>query len=143
MCPKLPELLSWNGPTVQVCRFMLARASIKPFVSRIHIRQPSPKTAKKIFEHSSAGPLVSRGIAVVFFCGGFLNFGDTYLLFLCSQAVHACFKNKRQCSKLFVSLFRHFSLPEYSILMRFNRPSDTTVFVQCFYFEANISITSS
>ena len=26
MCPKLIELLSWNGPTVHVCCFMLARA---------------------------------------------------------------------------------------------------------------------
>ena len=25
MCPKLIELLSWNGPTVHVCCFMLAR----------------------------------------------------------------------------------------------------------------------
>ena len=32
-------LLSWNGPTVYVCCFMLApRASTKKFVSRIHIR---------------------------------------------------------------------------------------------------------
>ena len=49
MCPKLIELLSWSGPTVHVCCFMLARASTKTFVSRIHIRQPSQKTAKKIF----------------------------------------------------------------------------------------------
>ena len=34
MCPKLIELLSWNGPTVHVCCFMLARASTKTFVSR-------------------------------------------------------------------------------------------------------------
>jgi len=38
MCPKLIELLSWNGPTVHVWCFMLARASTKTFVSRIHIR---------------------------------------------------------------------------------------------------------
>ena len=38
MCPKLTELLSWNGMTVYVCCFMLARASNKTFVSRIHIR---------------------------------------------------------------------------------------------------------
>ena len=44
MCPKLIELLSWNGPTVHFCC-----ASIKAFVSRIHILQPSPKTAKKVF----------------------------------------------------------------------------------------------
>ena len=41
MCPKLIELLSWNGPTVHVCCFMLARASTKTFVSRVQ------KTAKK------------------------------------------------------------------------------------------------
>ena len=51
ICPKLIELLlsSWIGPTVHVCCFMLARASIKTFISRINIRLPSPKTAKKIF----------------------------------------------------------------------------------------------
>jgi len=42
------------------------------------------------------------------------------LLFLCSHAVHTCFMNKFQCSNLFVSLFRYFSLPEYSILFRFH-----------------------
>ena len=47
ICPKLIERLSWNGPTVRVCCFMLACASTKTFVSRIHICQPSPKTAKK------------------------------------------------------------------------------------------------
>ena len=47
MCPKLTELLSWNGPTVNVCCFMLARASTKTFVSRIHIRYPSPKNSEK------------------------------------------------------------------------------------------------
>ena len=47
MYPKLIELLSWNGPTVHVCCFMLARASTKTFVSRIHIRQPSPKNSEK------------------------------------------------------------------------------------------------
>jgi len=43
MCPKLTELLSWKGPTVHVCCFMLARASTKTFVSRVQ------KTAKRIF----------------------------------------------------------------------------------------------
>ena len=32
------KVSSWNGPTVHVCCFMLARASTKTFVSRIHIR---------------------------------------------------------------------------------------------------------
>ena len=48
MCPKLIELLSWNGPTVHVCCSMLARAFTKTFVSRIHIRQPSPKKRKNL-----------------------------------------------------------------------------------------------
>ena len=43
MCPKFNELLSWNGPTVHVSCFMLARASTKTFVSRVQ------KTAKNIF----------------------------------------------------------------------------------------------
>jgi len=41
MFPKLIELLSWNGPTVHVCCFMLSRASTKTFVSRVQ------KTAKQ------------------------------------------------------------------------------------------------
>ena len=49
MCPKLTELLSWNGPTVHVCCCMLARTSTKTFVSRIHIHQPSSKNLEKIF----------------------------------------------------------------------------------------------
>jgi len=35
------KISSWNGPTVLVCCFMLARASTKTFVSRVR------KTAKK------------------------------------------------------------------------------------------------
>jgi hypothetical protein len=41
------KISSWNGPTVHVCCFMLARASNKTFVSRIHIRWPSPKKSEK------------------------------------------------------------------------------------------------
>ena len=37
------KISSWNGPTVHVCCFMLARASTKTFVSRVQ------KTAKTIF----------------------------------------------------------------------------------------------
>ena len=37
------KISSWNGPTVHVCCFMLARASTKTFVSRVQ------KTGKKIF----------------------------------------------------------------------------------------------
>jgi hypothetical protein len=36
------KISSWNGPTVNVCCFMLARAYTKTFVSRVQ------KTAKKI-----------------------------------------------------------------------------------------------
>jgi len=36
------KISSWNGPTVHVCCFMLARACTKTFVSRVR------KTAKKI-----------------------------------------------------------------------------------------------
>ena len=43
MCPKLIELLSWNGLTVHICCFMLAHASTKTFISRVQ------KTAKKVF----------------------------------------------------------------------------------------------
>ena len=55
MCPKVTELLSWNGPTVHVCCFMLARASTNTFVSRIHIRQPSPKNNEQIFVSRKIG----------------------------------------------------------------------------------------
>ena len=63
MCPKLIELLSWNGPTVHVCCFILARASTKTFVSRIHIRYPNPNNSKK--KSSLAGSLVSRGFTTL------------------------------------------------------------------------------
>ena len=43
------KINSWNGPTVHVCCFMLARASTKTFVSRIHIRSPSQKNSEKTF----------------------------------------------------------------------------------------------
>ena len=73
MCPKLIELLSWNGPTIHVCCFMLTRASTKTFVSRIHIRQPNPyslaeykNNGKNLRQpkNSLAGSLVSRGITI-------------------------------------------------------------------------------
>ena len=50
------KISSWNGPTVHVCRLMLARASTKTFVSRVR------KTVKKNLRQpkdSLAGPLVS------------------------------------------------------------------------------------
>ena len=71
MCPKLTELLSWNGQTVHICCFMLARASTKTFVSRIHIRYQSPKkTSEKNLRYpknSLAGSLVSRGTTVFWY----------------------------------------------------------------------------
>jgi len=45
------KISSWNGPTVHVCCFMLARASTKTFVNRVR------KTAKKF---SLAEKFVSR-----------------------------------------------------------------------------------
>ena len=63
MCPKLIELLSWNGPTVHVCCFILERSSTKTFVSRVQ------KTAKKNLlqpKNSLAGSLLSRGITVLY-----------------------------------------------------------------------------
>ena len=63
------KIISWNGPIVHVCCFMLARESTKTFVSRIHIRQPSPKNSEKNLRQpkNSLGSLVSRGITVLFF----------------------------------------------------------------------------
>ena len=61
------KISSWNGPTFHVCCFMLARASTKTFVSRFHIRQPSPKNSEKNLrqpKNSLPGSLVSRGITV-------------------------------------------------------------------------------
>jgi hypothetical protein len=52
----MEKISSWNGLTVHVCCFMLARASTETFVSRVQ------KTAKK---SSLAGSLVSRGITVL------------------------------------------------------------------------------
>jgi len=47
MCPKLTELLSWNGPTVHVWCFILARASTKTSISRIQFVSRVQKIAKK------------------------------------------------------------------------------------------------
>ena len=51
MCPKLIELLSWNGPTVHVWCFMLARASTKTlptFVSRVQNNSEKIFVSRKI-----------------------------------------------------------------------------------------------
>ena len=52
------KISSWNGPTVHVCCFMLARSSTKIFFTRIHVRQPSPKNSEK--KSSLAEKFVSR-----------------------------------------------------------------------------------
>ena len=64
MCPKLIERLSWNGPTVHVCCFMLARASTKTYVSRV---QKNSGENLRQSKNSLAGLLVSRGITVYAF----------------------------------------------------------------------------
>ena len=46
---QMEKISSWNGPTVHVCCVMLACASTKTFVSRIHIHQPRLKNSEKIF----------------------------------------------------------------------------------------------
>ena len=60
MCPKLSELLSWNGPTVHVCCFILSRASTKTFVSRVKKQRKNLRYPKNSLTES----LVSRGITV-------------------------------------------------------------------------------
>ena len=64
MCPKLIELLSWNGPTVHVCCFMLARASTKTFVKPNPYsldeskkqRKKKPSLAEKFFSRVNRQP---------------------------------------------------------------------------------------
>jgi hypothetical protein len=52
---------SWNGPTVHVCYFMLARASTKTFATRVRKQRKNLRNRK----NSLAGSLVSRGITVL------------------------------------------------------------------------------
>ena len=68
MCPKLIELLSWNGPTVHVCCFMLARVSTKTFVSRVQ-KQRKIFVSRKIRQqgHSLAE------VSLYMFCITFYN----------------------------------------------------------------------
>jgi len=47
MCPKMTELLSWNGPTVHVWCFMLVRAFTETFVSRFQKAAKKSSLAKK------------------------------------------------------------------------------------------------
>jgi hypothetical protein len=61
------NISSWNGPTVHVCCFMLARASTRTFVSesifvsRVRKHQKNPRYPK----NSLAESLVSRGVTVL------------------------------------------------------------------------------
>ena len=55
------KISSWNGPTVHVCCFMLARASTKTFVTRVRKQRKNLPWLK----NSLAGSLVSRGITVL------------------------------------------------------------------------------
>ena len=65
MCPKLIELLSWNGPTVRVCYFMLARAHpLKHSLAESKKRRKNLRQPK----NSLAVSLVSRGTTVFYFC---------------------------------------------------------------------------
>ena len=84
------KISSWNGPTVCVCCFMLARASTKTFVSRIHIRQPSPKNSEKNIRQPKnllAGSLVSRGITVFEKLPG--SYGTRLFIFLFTEPATA------------------------------------------------------
>ena len=56
MCPKLIEILSWNGPTVHVCCFMLARASTKTFVNRVQKTAKKPSLAQKFVSSVTRQP---------------------------------------------------------------------------------------
>ena len=55
---QMEKIGSWNGPTIHVCCFMLACASTKTFVSRIHIRLPESEKQQK--KSSLAEKFVSR-----------------------------------------------------------------------------------
>ena len=65
MCPKLIELLSWNGPTVHVCCFMLVRASTKTFVIRISIRQPNLYSLAESKKQRKKSSLVEKFVSRV------------------------------------------------------------------------------
>jgi hypothetical protein len=56
------KISSWNGPTVHVCYFMLARASTKTFVSRVRKQRKNLRYPK----NSLAGSLFSRGITILY-----------------------------------------------------------------------------
>ena len=123
MCPKLIELLSWNGPTVHVCCFMLARASTKTFVSRIHIRQQRPKNSEKNLrqpKNSLAGSLVSRGITVHIYLGAILfSFGIR-----CQQlrTIHLSISNSQAPQSPFEMDSNHFYICNYNCFYVFSSP---------------------
>ena len=77
MCPKLIELLSWNGPTIHVCCFMLARASTETFVSRVQNTAKNSSLDEKFVSrvtrqpryHSIHVEFVARGTGASGFVG--------------------------------------------------------------------------
>ena len=117
------KISSWNGPTVHVCCFMLARASTKTFVSRIHIRQPSPKNSEKNLrqpKNSLAGSLVSRGITVFHYTHQHMHI---YVLFKKSKIYIKTFK-----------IFLHVSITRSSsgtIYEQYMLPEDDRVIETC------------
>ena len=87
MCPKLTELLSWNGPTVHVWCFMLARASTKTFVSRVQ------KNSEKIFVRRKILQQGHSLAEVSLYTAGWKNRGwnsasSKRFFFFISKAVH-------------------------------------------------------
>ena len=91
------KISPWNGPTVHVCCFMLARASTKAFVSRIHIRLSSPKNSEENLcqpKNSLAGSLVSR-VITVYVTTRMLLFSSQTILMLthCGRVTQICVFN--------------------------------------------------
>ena len=56
ICPKLTELLSWNGPTVRVWCFKLPRASTKTFVSRVQKQRKKSSLDEKFVSRVTRQP---------------------------------------------------------------------------------------
>ena len=61
MCPKLTELLSWNGPTVHVCCFMLAKIAFESEICECDGHRRTAYTTVVPLKHSLAESIfVSR-----------------------------------------------------------------------------------
>ena len=86
ICPKLTELLSWNGPTFHICCFTLARASTKTFVSRVKKTAKKSSLAKKFVSRVTRQPryhcTVHHSSSTVQHCGLHIKFtsGDSFCL---------------------------------------------------------------